>query len=370
MKRRLLILRSMTFFTLIILSTEVRAGPDTANSSCPNFESDSKEVKLSLRRNSIVSSILPLKYCDFKYSEEYDIVLEGERYERREGKLTVCKDGEISIRGKRIETCFMNGVFPGYGTYLRGKSQAAAVDFFSIAGALYKLYGETGEYTDLKDRLDEINIALSQAETISEKRDLNQLAYETSRKANLQNKYRKKILLFSSALYAYQLIEPIFSEKPPDLYSYSDRTNIRFRANNRSVKKALLYSFFRPGRGQFYQGKTKRGVFFSSIFVLSGLVSLDLDNQYNKDVSEYNMCLSKLNSSTNLADRRKYSARASLFWEDVEDSKEKRNISLYVLAGIWGWNIIDTLFPGSQYCQDKNYSFNVTPTGCELAFNF
>ncbi|MDZ7859914.1 MAG: DUF5683 domain-containing protein [Candidatus Krumholzibacteriota bacterium] len=370
MKRRLMILRSITFFTLIILSAEIRAGSNTGNSSCPNFESDSKEVKLSLRRNLIVSSNLPLKYCNFKYSKEYDIVLEGKRYERREGKLTICKDGEISIRGKRIETCFKNGVLPGYGTYLRGKTQTAAVDFFSIAGALYKLYGETGEYNDLNDRLDEINIALSQAETVSEKNDLNRRSYEISQKVNLQNDYRKKILLFSSALYAYQLIEPLFSEKPPEVYSYSDKTNIKFKASNRSVKKAFLYSFFRPGRGQFYQGKTKRGVFFSSIFVLSSLVSLDLNNQYNKDVSEYNLCVSKLNSSTNIADRRKYSDRASLFWEDVEDSKEKRNISLYVLAGIWGWNIIDTLIYGNEYCPDKNYSFNVTPLGCELAFNF
>ncbi|MCD6380419.1 hypothetical protein J7M07_08265, partial [bacterium] len=326
-------------------------------------------VKLKLHKNSIVSCTLPFRFCDFEYGKKYDIVLWSDRYERREGRFAARSGDEISICGKKMETCLKNAILPGYGTYLRERKKAATIDLLATAGSLYKLYEEMDEYNELKDRLNGINISLAQEEIRRNKISLQIEAHKASIDVNLQNHYRKKLMLFSAALYAYQLIEPIFMDNPPEINPGLQRNNIEFKAIDRSISKALFYSFLRPGRGQFYQGKEKRGVFFSSMVILSGFLSLDLNNQYNKNVNDYNFCMDKFNSAS-IEDKKIYGAEASLLWEKVEDSRNKRNLSIYVLTGLWGWNVIDTLFPGDKSCSTKNYSLNVTPLGCKLAINF
>jgi hypothetical protein len=199
---------------------------------------------------------------------------------------------------------------------------------------------------------------------------LQEEAHKASIDVNLQNHYRKKIMLFSAALYAYQLIEPIFMDNPPEVNTHSKGNSIEFKAIDKSITKAFIYSFLRPGRGQFYQGKEKRGVFFSSMVILSGFVSLDLNNQYNRNVNDYNFYINKFNSASTMIDKKAYVAESSLLWEKVEDSRDDRNLSIYILAGLWGWNVFDTLFPGDKSCSTKIYSINVTPLGCELAINF
>jgi len=369
MKRSIKIFLCSNFFIAFLLLFGTGAVNAADKSACIHFSSDSANVKLKLNQNSVVSCNLPFKYCGFKYDSEYNIVLWGKGYERREGRFIAGSDGKISIRGNKIETCLKNGILPGYGTYLREKEAASAIDFLSIAGSFYKFYRETDKYNDLTDRLELIKSELSKAETINSKMDLQKEAHKASIDVNLQNKYRKKILLFSSALYAYQLFEPIFMNNPPEVYSESSGS-IRFKAIDRSISKAFIYSLLRPGRGQFYQGKKKRGLFFSSMVILSGFITLDLNNQYNINVIDYNYCMDKFNSAFTEGDRNIYRANASLLWDKVEDSKEKRNLSIYILTGLWGWNVIDTIFPNKKLSSNNNYSINVTPLGCELAVNF
>jgi hypothetical protein len=370
MKQSINILLSINFFIIVLLFAESDIVIASDKPVCIRFSSDSTNVKLKLRKNSIVSCNLPFRFCDFEYGKKYDIVLSSDRYERRGGRFSAGPGGEISICGNKMETCLKNGILPGYGTYLRERKKAATIDILSIAGSLYKLNGEMDEYNDLKDRLDIINISLAQAESREDKINLQEEAHKASIDVNLQNHYRKKIMLFSAALYAYQLIEPMFMDNPPEVNTHSKGNSIEFKAIDRSITKAFIYSFLRPGRGQFYQGKEKRGVFFSSMVILSGFVSLDLNNQYNRNVNDYNFYINKFNSASTMIDKKAYVAESSLLWEKVEDSRDDRNLSIYILAGLWGWNVFDTLFPGDKSCSTKIYSINVTPLGCELAINF
>ncbi len=370
MTRLIRILTCACFFIAVLPGVETGGAIAAGKSDCILFSSDSAKVKLQLYKNSTVTCNLPFRFCDFEYNKEYGVFLWGDKYENREGRLKVNSDGKIFIWGDRSVTCLKNGLLPGYGTYLRGRKRVATIDFLSIAGSVYKLYREMDEYNELKDKFDRINNSLSQVLKISDKKYLQEEAHKTSIYVNLQNKYRKKLIIFSSALYAYQLIEPIFMDIPPEIYSDSNENSIKFKASNKSITKAFLYSFLRPGRGQFYQGKTMRGVFFSSMIILTGFVSLDLNNQYNRDVVDYNLCMDKFSSASTVEDKRKFAASGSLLWEKVENSKEKRNRSFYILAGLWGWNTIDTLFPGDKSGSNRNYSLNVTPLGCELAINF
>lgn len=370
MNRSIRMLVFVSFFIAVLSCVETEAAIAAGKSDCIHFSSDSAKVKLKLYKNSIVASNLPFRLCEFEYGKEYGALLWGDKYEKREGRLTVNSNGEIFIWGNRSITCLKNGLLPGYGTYLRGRKRVSAIDFLSIAGSAYKLYRETDEYNELQDKFDRINTSLSQVSKISDKIDLQEEAHRTSIYVNLQNRYRKKLIIFSSVLYAYQLIEPIFMDIPPEVYSDSNENSIKFKAINKNITKAFLYSFLRPGRGQFYQGKTMRGVFFSSMVIFAGFVSLDLNNQYNRDAVDYNLCMDRFSSASTIEDKRKYAASGSLLWEKVENSKEKRNRSIYILAGLWGWNVIDTLFPCDKSGSNSNYSLNVTPLGCELAINF
>jgi hypothetical protein len=173
----------------------------------------------------------------------------------------------------------------------------------------------------------------------------------------------------TSALYAYQLIEPLFMDSPPAYSMEEGRGSILFNGSEKSTGRAFLYSLIRPGRGQFYQGKTVRGLFFSAVSVMAGYIALDQNNQYKKKVDDYEISLEEYSSARTASERSRFLQDAEIMREDAEDARDNRNLSIYILAGVWGANLIDTLMFDCQ-SDMGGYSFNITPAGFELAYSF
>lgn len=339
------------------------------DSLCCSFDSNSDRLKLTVQHDYSISGVLPFRLCDLRSDIKYSISVSGRGYERRSAVMQLGPGGSPDIKGRRMKTVLMNGVLPTSGTFMRGREQQGYIDLLSMAGGLYLFYRENSEYNDLKDRYDMLKSELLAADDIDRRDVLRRAAHRAYVYADQQNSYRRNLFLFTSALYAFQLIEPLFIDNPPMYGSKEGIARISFTGTRKSTGKALLYSLIRPGRGQYYQGKSMRGLFFSTISVLAGYIALDQNNQYKKKVDDYDICLEEYYSARTINERREYMRTASILREDVEDARKNRNLSLYILAGIWGVNVLDTLL---FECEGSacGYSFNINTDGFEIAYRF
>ena len=363
-RRRVLMIVSLS--VLFALSRSARSASD---SLCCSFSSVSSGLRLTIRQDYTVSGMLPLRICDLSHHIQYDLSISGRGFENRAAGMEMTAEGIPQITGYRAETILMNSILPTSGTFKRGREQQGYLDLLSMAGGLYQFYEENKEYRDLKDRYDLLNSYLQSSGSIDEAEQLRKEAHRAYVYAEQQNTYRKQLLALTSALYAFQILEPVFIDTPPAYRIDQGSSHIVFNAKRKSAGKAFIYSLIRPGRGQYYQGKNIRGLFFSAASVLAGYVALDQNNQYQKKLDDYNISLDEYNYARTVSERRDYLRSASILRADAEDARDNRNLSLYILAGIWGANLIDTvLFECSG--TECGYSFNITPGGFELAYRF
>ncbi|MFO7915864.1 MAG: DUF5683 domain-containing protein [Candidatus Krumholzibacteriales bacterium] len=310
-----------------------------------------------------------MRVCDLRRDLQYDVSTFGRGYEKRAAEMELTDEGIPEITGYRTETVLMNSILPTSGTFMRGREQQGYLDLLSMAGGLYQFYEENSEYHDLKDRYDRLNSYLQSSGSIDQAEQLRKEAHRAYIYAEQQNTYRKQLFALTSALYAFQVLEPLFIDNPPPYRRDQGSSHIVFSGRRKSTGKAFLYSLVRPGRGQYYQGKNIRGLFYSAVSVLAGYVALDQNNQYQKKLDDYNITLEEYNYARTISERSEYIRTASILREDAEDARDNRDLSLYILAGIWGANLIDTLLFECRGVQ-CGYSFNVTPGGFELAYRF
>lgn len=359
---------------LMIASSAVRAqevgGGAGSDSACVNFNSSRKGLYLRLEGRNTVSGMLPFKYCGLGIGGEYPLTLEGEGFERRRGKLILGRGTGASLSGYVPGTVLLNCVLPGAGSYKRGRTIRGSLDLLSVTAGLVKLYDENSKYDDLEERLDRITGLMTNASTIMEMEQLREEAHRSSIALNIQNSYRKRLFAVTSFLYAYQVLEPLFFDTAPKAEIGSNGKTVSFNAIRLNRGKAFVYSVIRPGRGQLYQGKKVRGTFFSAAVAVSGLLTLELFNQYDVKVGDYDIAVERFNSASTIQERQELGYLVDRIWDEVEERKKARDISIYVTAGLWCWSIIDTLFPADGALSDSDYSCRVTPHGLEIAFKF
>ena len=92
-------------------------------------------------------------------------------------------------------------------------------------------------------------------------------------------------------MYAFQLIDPWIVGNPPKARVTAGGSVVEIGGSGSSTVKAALLSLFRPGRGQFYQGKRLRGLFFSFVSTAGVLIMLDYLNLYEEAVNAYEINL-------------------------------------------------------------------------------
>jgi len=359
---------AIIFFSALLISSTT-AGYGATDSLCCYFNSSSDDLKLKIEHDYTYRGVLPFRLCDLKSGLNYRISVFGRDYEKRDALMKLGPGGLPTISGTIWKTVLMNGTIPASGTLMKGRDQQGYIDLLSILCGLYLFYEENNEYNELKDRYDRLNTYLQTSGSITESEILRKETHRAYIYADRQDSYRKQLLIFTSALYAFQLIEPIFIDRPPEYKIIEGEARISFSGSSKNTAKALMYSLIRPGRGQYYQGKKIRGLLFSTLSVLAGYVALDQNNQYHKKMDDYGICLNEHKYARTVDERREYLRAATILNEDAEDAKFNRDMSLYLLAGIWGANLIDIIMFECEGTQ-CSYSFNVTPASFQFAYRF
>jgi hypothetical protein len=325
--------------------TMVGGTADCADSLCIHFAGRHGLVRLKGGSDFSMSGMLPLTLCNLYPGTKYRFYHDGYGLEKRLGTFRLDGSGNPSVGGIRTGIGARNAILPGWGSMKSGRAWIGIDDVASIIASVGDLVIVHDEYRDRRDEYDALVRRLEEAETQG---DIENLSWDVNAAAamtNVQNKYQKWLLVFSAYIYGFQLIDPFLSVLPPRAGVEAGGSVVTMKPAERSRAKALLYSCVRPGRGQYYQGKTGRGVF--------------------------DMIVDRFNASVLLEQKRQLQEMAAGQWDAVEDAKRNRNVSFIVFAGIWGLNVVDTLFPGEDgHVRESRYSLDWSPAGPMLVVRF
>ncbi len=340
------------------------AGTD---SLCYHFFGD---AHLELRERYVLSGTMPVTFCEIGRGDKFRMTVDGPGVERRIGTLEIGPTGRASVHGLRFGAALRNALLPGTGSCYTDRRAAGWTDRISLAASLYILYLEDREFRDLEDRHTDLLERWAGAELLETKQTLETAAREAALDANVQNKHRKRLAIFTAALYGLQVVDPFLLSPPPRSRVESDGTIIRSETVRSSRPKAFILSLLHPGRGQFYQGKTGRGMLFGALTVASGLTALEYHNRYDEEANRYEILVERYEAAESSSERDLLSQAAAGQWDEVEDAKNYRNTAYIITAGLWGWNILDTLWGNEGEEGESRYSFEWSPLSGAMVLRF
>jgi hypothetical protein len=338
-----------------------------ADSLCYHFLGD---AHVELRERYVLSGTMPVTFCEIGQGDKLRMTVDGPGIERRIGTFEIGPTGRASVRGLRFGAAFRNALLPGMGSCYTDQRAAGWTDRISLAASLYILYLEDREFRDLEDRHTDLLERFVGAELLETKQALESAVREAALEANVQNKHRKRLAIFTAALYGLQVIDPFLLSPPPRSRVESDGTIIRSETVLSSRPKAFFLSLVHPGRGQFYQGKTGRGMLFGALTVASGLTALEYHNRYDEEANRYEILVERYGASESSSERYLLRQAAVSQWDEVEDAKNYRNTAYIITAGLWGWNVLDTLWGDEGKEGKSRYSFEWSPLSGAMVLRF
>jgi hypothetical protein len=351
--------------TVVLAALSCQAGAQ----SCLHFSGDSHDLLVQLRRGVVMSGTVPLTICELEPGLTYNLTVRGRGYEVRQGYLSLDEKGIAAVRGNRLGT-FARNLLPGWGSIHAGRKNAGFTDLASIVLAGMLTWREQNEYQHIENRYTILMEQLEAADNVEEKQNIRIQANQASRDLNVQNANRKRYLGYTAFMYAFQLIDPWIVGNPPKTRVTAGGSVVEITGSGSSTAKAAILSLLRPGRGQFYQGKSSRGIFFSLASTAGVLAVLDYLNKYDQAVDAYELNLEYFDLAETVGDKEYLSSRSSEYWTDVEKTRKWRNISYGVLAGIWAAGVIDTFIPGREDAPPSDLSFDVGPTHASFVYRF
>jgi hypothetical protein len=363
------VLRRFISIAAIMASIAPCAAEAKSDSLCVRISGSEPGVFITLSRGYSMTGALPVSFCELEREATYRLILDGVGFERRIGSFSIV-GGRPRVGGVQGGVAAKNMVLPGWGSVSAGRVPAAVTDDIGIAASLGWLLYEELEYDYMRERYDELTERYWSAETWAERARLQNSIYADSRLLNIQNDQCTRLAVLAGALYAWQVIEPLFLDRPPKTLGAATAGELTLRGAHTSRAKAFILSTIRPGRGQFYQGKTGRGAFFSLATFAMGFVALEYQTEYEFAVSDYEVCVERFYATNDVSEQEKLKSDAGRYWDHVEHEKGRRGAAFIVLAGLWGWNMIDTLFPAEHLVSEGKYSFDIDARGASVAMRF
>lgn len=127
------------------------------------------------------------------------------------------------------------------------------------------------------------------------------------------------------------------------------KVNIKLAPKTRF--KAFLRSMVVPGWGQFYAGEKTRGTMFAVATLASGVVTLIAEQDFRNKRDDYNDALAKFNDERSIEAKKAMEAELNSIRDKAYNAETFRNVSLGVLIGVWGYNVLDAMifFPNRKY---------------------
>jgi hypothetical protein len=297
------------------------------------------------------------------------MTVRGYGYEVRRGYLSIDEAGIASVKGNRMRT-FARNIVPGWGSIDVGRSGEGWTDIADITVGAFLCYREQRSYQHIENRYNILIGQLEDADDVETRQKTRIDANKASRDLNVQNNYRKRVFGYTAYMYAFQLLDPWFVGNPPKAGVSSNGSVVEIRGSGSSTVKAAFLSLVRPGRGQFYQGKSTRGSIFSLATTVGVYVSLYNLNRYEQAVNAYELNIEYFNTAQTAEDKEYFSSLSGAYWDDVEKTERWRNVSYIVTAGVWAMSVVDAFIPGREDAPPDAVSLDIGPRHAALVYRF
>ena len=127
-------------------------------------------------------------------------------------------------------------------------------------------------------------------------------------------------------------------------YSFSSSTKglLMLKLDQRSSGKAALRSFVAPGWGQFYSERKKSGLIW--VGATAGALAAFGVNELNyRDAQdEHRAAVSAFKNAADFTQQQAALVSVQSALRKVNNTEDDRNLSLYILGGVWVLNLIDS----------------------------
>jgi len=125
---------------------------------------------------------------------------------------------------------------------------------------------------------------------------------------------------------------------------------VMLRLSAKTPFKALSRPLLLPGWGQFYSGRKAAGSCYVGATMAACITLAIRENRYKNAQTSYEAAFMNFKRGGSFEEEQLAFSRLQSAWQKLDETKNDRNTSLYVLAGFWALNVIESLlfFPGEN----------------------
>ncbi len=157
-------------------------------------------------------------------------------------------------------------------------------------------------------------------------------------------------------------------------FNSSNKGFLMLKLDQRTSGKAALRSFVAPGWGQIYSERKRSGLIWSGV-TFGALVAAGVNELlYREAQDDHRAALSAFNrADASRGDTAQQQAALLSALRKVNDAEDGRNLSLYILGGVWVLNLIDSalFFPNHAGNEElfRRASFGLSQKGDATKLN-
>jgi hypothetical protein len=118
---------------------------------------------------------------------------------------------------------------------------------------------------------------------------------------------------------------------------------VRLYLSAKTPFKAISRSLVLPGWGQFYSGRKFAGSCFVGATMAACVTLAIRENHYKDAQTDYESAFASLKRGGSYEEEQKDFERLQTAWHSLEETKNDRNTSAYVLAGFWVLNMVESI---------------------------
>jgi len=299
---------------------------------------------VGIRGDGLIAGSTPFSLSELPEGV-YRVEVRKEGYEPQVGRLSVSKrpDGSLAVEalplsiGKGI---LRSALLPGWGQFYWGEKKRGALWLGLQAAAVAGLI-----FTDVNYRkaVDELNSAVERYNNATDVEDIDRYRSEMWRRSDEADRaYDARLIALglTSGIWILNILDASFLSSHT-LIASTGHGSVTFGLVPKTVKGAVLRSLAFPGWGQCYSGRKLSGALYCTSGIISIVTSIATHLNYLAKVDELKEAEKEYNKARSAEEMDRLRAKVRTKNRQADRALSYRQLSLYVLLGMWAYNVID-----------------------------
>jgi len=322
-------------------------------------------MTIYLRSLATISSSTPATFCSLEPDRPYLLTMKKSGYETRTTRFIWTSDRQLKFMSRRPRHLLYSLLMPGWGQAAEGEHIRSLETFAGFGTAAVLWHRAYRDYEDEKDSYNYLGRMVENSITESRRNKYADLQRLSARLVNAQRKFSLEVAVLGGWLYLGNLAETMGLSAPPKVVSVRG-TDVGLEVPARSRTRAVFRSFFFPGLGQKYLGKSFKGFVYYSSFIAGAYLTLNARRDYEIAAVGYETAVTRLSEARTLSDVRRARSEIDLTYENLRDTEKTRNAFYVVLGSLWALNILDAAVSADASVPDNRVGFETSYHGSEF----